>query len=111
MNWKSSFDPLTIQAAPDRTLRRSGLPRRRSGDVRPGWGTSLRPSPMGKSPVSQRRRAMAKGKKQGRGRPTERERRAKLTARESLKRLQEFAERRDHFVAAVRNGKNRYGSA
>ena len=37
--------------------------------------------------------------------------RAKLTAKESLKRLQEFAKRKEHFVAAGRKGKDRGVSA
>jgi hypothetical protein len=53
---------------------------------------------------------MAKGKKRGKG-STEQAERAKLTAEESLKRLQEFAKRREHFVAAVRKGKDRGVSA
>ncbi len=50
---------------------------------------------------------MAKGKKPVTGLPAERAERAKLTVEESLKRLQEFARRREHFVAAVRKGKDR----
>jgi hypothetical protein len=57
------------------------------------------------------RRTMAKGKKRVKGLPTERADRAKLTAEESLKRLQEFTKRKEHFVAAVRKGKNRGVSA
>jgi hypothetical protein len=45
---------------------------------------------------------MAKGKKQGKGRPAGRADRARLSAEESLSRLQEFAKRRENFVAAVR---------
>jgi hypothetical protein len=37
----------------------------------------------------------------------ERPKRAKLTAKESLKRMQEFAKRKEKFIAAVREGKNR----
>lgn len=54
---------------------------------------------------------MANGKKRGTGRPAERAERAKLTAEKSLKRLQAFAKRREHFVAAVRKGKDRGVSA
>ena len=45
---------------------------------------------------------MAKGKRRAKGLLTERVERAKLTAEESLKRLQEFAQRKEQFVAAVR---------
>jgi hypothetical protein len=45
---------------------------------------------------------MAKGKKRIKGLPTERADRAKLTVEESLKRLQEFTKRKEHFVAAAR---------
>jgi hypothetical protein len=54
---------------------------------------------------------MAKGKKQIKGLPPERPGRAKLTAEESLKRLQEFTKRKEQFVAAVRKGKDRGVSA
>jgi hypothetical protein len=54
---------------------------------------------------------MAKGKKRVNGLPTERAERAKLTAEQSLKRLEEFAKRKEHFVAAVRKGKGRGVSA
>jgi hypothetical protein len=54
---------------------------------------------------------MAKGKKRGKGLPIEPTGRAKLTAEESLKRLQEFSKRKEHFVAAVRKGKDRGLSA
>lgn len=37
--------------------------------------------------------------------------RAQLTAEESLKRVQDFAKRKEQFVAAVRKGKNRSLSA
>lgn len=50
---------------------------------------------------------MAKGKKQGKGAPSVRTERVKLTAAESLKRLQEFPRRKEHFVAAARKGINR----
>lgn len=36
----------------------------------------------------------------------ERPQRAKLTAKESLKRMQEFAKRKEKFIATVREGKN-----
>jgi hypothetical protein len=51
---------------------------------------------------------MAKGKKQGKGPSAGR---AKLTAEESLKRLQEFAKRKEQFIASVRKGKDRGVSA
>jgi hypothetical protein len=54
---------------------------------------------------------MAKGKKQVKGLPAERAERAKLTAEESLKRLQEFARRKEHFIAAIRKGKDQGVSA
>lgn len=54
---------------------------------------------------------MAKGKKRSRGLPAERAERIILTAAESLKRLQEFAKRKEHFVATVRKGKDRGVSA
>lgn len=54
---------------------------------------------------------MAKGKKRGRGLPAESAERAKVTAEESLKRMQEFAKRKEQFVAAVRKGKDRSVSA
>jgi hypothetical protein len=66
---------------------------------------------VGKLPITKRRRAMAKGKKRVKGLPAERAERAKLTAEESLKRLQEFAKRKEHFIAAVRKGKDRGVSA
>ena len=37
--------------------------------------------------------------------------RAKITAEESFKRIQEFSKRKERFVAAVRNGKDRGVSA
>ena len=61
--------------------------------------------------VPHRKRVMAKGKKRVKGLPSQRAKRAKLTAEESLKRLQEFAKRKEHFVAAVRKGKDRGVSA
>jgi hypothetical protein len=54
---------------------------------------------------------MAKGKKRAKGLPAQRAGRAKLTAEESLKRLQEFAQRKEQFVASVRKGKDRGVSA
>jgi hypothetical protein len=49
---------------------------------------------------------MAKGKKRVKGLPPERAGRAKLTAEGSLKRLQEFARRKEHFVSfAVPTGR------
>jgi hypothetical protein len=54
---------------------------------------------------------MAKRKKRVKGLPTERADRARLTAQESLKRLQEFSKRKETFVAAVRKGKDRGVSA
>ena len=54
---------------------------------------------------------MAKGKKRVKGLPSQRAERAKLTAEESLKRLQDFAKRKEQFVAAVRKGKDRGVSA
>jgi hypothetical protein len=50
---------------------------------------------------------MAKGKKRGKIAPAKRARRAQLTAEESLKRLQEFAQRKEQFVASVRKGPDR----
>jgi hypothetical protein len=44
---------------------------------------------------------MAKRQKQGRAVPAERVRRAKLTAEESLKRMEEFDKRKERFVASV----------
>jgi hypothetical protein len=54
---------------------------------------------------------MAKSKKRDKRLPPERAGRAKLTAEESLKRLQEFASRKESIVAAVRKGKDRSVSA
>jgi hypothetical protein len=54
---------------------------------------------------------MATGKKRGQGPTSERPERAKLTAEESLKRLQEFPKRKESFVVTVRKGKNRDVSA
>ncbi len=54
---------------------------------------------------------MAKAKKRGKDLPAERGARAKLTAEESLKRMQEFAKRKEQLIAAVRKGKDRSVSA
>jgi len=54
---------------------------------------------------------MAKQKKTGKGDSTRRAERVKLTAAESLKRMQEFPKRKENIVAAVRKGKNRGLSA
>jgi hypothetical protein len=54
---------------------------------------------------------MAKAKKRVRGIPVQRAERTKLTGEESLKRVKEFARRREYFVAAVRKGADRGGSA
>jgi hypothetical protein len=54
---------------------------------------------------------MAKGKRQGKGLPAGRGERVKLTAEESLKRMEEFAKRKEKFIAAVRKGKDRGLSA
>jgi len=54
---------------------------------------------------------MAKKRKQA-GKPgTERPQRAKLSPKESLKRLREFAARKEQFAAAVRKGQDRGLSA
>jgi hypothetical protein len=50
---------------------------------------------------------MPKKKKAAGGPPTRPAKRAKLSAAESLKRMEEFPERKEDFVAAVRKGKNR----
>ena len=44
---------------------------------------------------------MAKGKKRAKGLPARRAGRAKLTAEESLKRMEEFDKRKERFVASV----------
>lgn len=54
---------------------------------------------------------MAKGKKRGKNPPAERPERVRLTPEESLKRMQEFHQRKEQFVAAVRKGKDRSVSA
>jgi hypothetical protein len=51
---------------------------------------------------------MAKSKKPTKSLPGER---IKLTPKESLKRLEEFARRKEQFIAAVRKGKDRGVSA
>jgi hypothetical protein len=35
--------------------------------------------------------------------------RVRLSAKESLKRLREFPKRKEHFIAAIRKGKDRFG--
>ncbi len=50
---------------------------------------------------------MAKGKKRSKIAATGGMGRVKLTPAESLKRMQEFSNRKERFVAAVRKGKNR----
>ena len=50
---------------------------------------------------------MARKREPSKGWKIERPERAQLSAEESLKRMQEFAERKGRFVAAVRKGKNR----
>jgi hypothetical protein len=50
---------------------------------------------------------MAKTQKQTKGLRAQRPERGKLSANESLKRLEEFSKRKEHFVAAVRKGKDR----
>jgi hypothetical protein len=57
------------------------------------------------------RRAMAKSKKRPKNPSPARAERAKLTAEESLKRMQEFSKRKEQFIAAVRKGKDRGLSA
>jgi hypothetical protein len=54
---------------------------------------------------------MAKGKKRVKALPAERPDRVQLTAEESLRRMQEFAKRKEQFVAAIRKGKGRGLSA
>jgi hypothetical protein len=50
---------------------------------------------------------MAKTKKPAKNATTARPERTKLTAEESLKRMQSFRQRKENFVAAVRKGKGR----
>jgi hypothetical protein len=52
-------------------------------------------------------KSMAKKRKEIEERQIERPERAQLSAEESLKRMKEFAQRKEQFVAAVRKGKNR----
>jgi hypothetical protein len=54
---------------------------------------------------------MAKGKKRTKKIPPERAERVKLTAAESLKRMEEFPKRKEQFIDAVRKGKDRGISA
>jgi hypothetical protein len=54
---------------------------------------------------------MRKGKKPVNALPSKPAGRAKLTAEESQTRVQEFAKRKEHFIAAVRKGKDRGISA
>jgi len=53
---------------------------------------------------------MANGKKK-RPRQSVKPERARISAEESLKRMQEFSKRKERFVAAVRKGKDRGVSA
>jgi hypothetical protein len=50
---------------------------------------------------------MARKRKEIKEWQVERPERAQLSAEESLKRMQDFAQRKERFVAAVRKGKNR----
>ena len=50
-------------------------------------------------------------KKRETGLRIERPKRAKLSAKESLRRMQEFSKRKDDFIAIVRKGKDRGLSA
>lgn len=54
---------------------------------------------------------MAKAKKQPKSVPARRADRVRLTAEESLKRMQDFPNRKEEFIASVRKGKNRGLSA
>jgi hypothetical protein len=54
---------------------------------------------------------MPKGKKGKKTTPGAQTERVQLTAEESLKRLEDFAKRKEHFVAAVRKSKDRGVSA
>ena len=54
---------------------------------------------------------MAKGQKRKKDLPTEKAERTKLSAAESLKRMRNFTERKERFIAAVRKGKDRSVSA
>jgi hypothetical protein len=50
---------------------------------------------------------VAKKKEQSEGLEAPRPKRAKLSAEESLKRMQDFPKRKEAFIAAIRKGKNR----
>jgi hypothetical protein len=52
-------------------------------------------------------KSMARKRKEIKEWQIERPERAQLSAEESLKRMQDFAQRKERFVAAVRKGKNR----
>jgi hypothetical protein len=54
---------------------------------------------------------MAKKQKQSKTLKIERPEHAKLSAKESLKRLEEFSKRKEQFVAAARKGKGQGVSA
>jgi len=54
---------------------------------------------------------MARRPRQTGGNTAGRPKRTKLSAKESLKRLQDFSKRKEQFVAAVRKGKDRGVSA
>ena len=54
---------------------------------------------------------MAKKPTRSQASKTSRSQRVKLSAEESLKRVREFAKRKEAFVAAVRKGKDRGASA
>jgi hypothetical protein len=54
---------------------------------------------------------MAKDQKRKKRVPSGRAGRMKLSAAESLKRMQEFSKRKERFIAAVRKGKDRGISA
>ena len=54
---------------------------------------------------------MARRRRQAAGKKAARPERTKLSAKESLKRLQDFSKRKEQFVAAVRKGKDRGVSA
>jgi hypothetical protein len=56
-------------------------------------------------------RIMAKKPTRSQASKTSRSQRVKLSAEESLKRVREFAKRKEAFVAAVRKGKDRGVSA
>jgi len=54
---------------------------------------------------------MAKDQKRKKGPTSGRAQRVKLSAEESLKRMEEFPKRKERFIAAVRKGKDRGISA